>query len=65
KVGDEETKKFFMNFGPHQYDNYLEGLEDNTHLRYDGAVLFARMIAEGLRDLGGVYKQLLLDADRL
>ena len=28
-----------MNFGANEYDNYPEGLEDNTHLRYDGAVV--------------------------
>lgn len=46
--GDEASKRWFMNFGAGLYDNYPDGLEDNTHLRWDGAFLFARMIAQEL-----------------
>lgn len=58
-VGDEESKRYFMNFGAGLYDNYPDEHIDNTHLRYDGAVKFAGMIADGLHNLGGIYDELL------
>lgn len=44
--GPEKTRQWFM--------------EDNTHLRYEGAVRFSALIAEGLEELGGHYRSLLL-----
>lgn len=44
-----------------EYKNHPEKSEDNTHLRYDGAVNFASLIARGLRELGGIYADMLLD----
>ncbi len=61
KAGAEGSKRFFMNFGPGQYTSYPEGKEDNTHLRYDGAVTFAGLIAKGLHELGGEYRALLIE----
>lgn len=55
QIGDEASKRFYMNFEPGLYENYPDGKKDNSHLRYDGAVLFAGMIAKGLKKLGGVY----------
>ena len=43
-LGDENSKQYFMNFGPNIYNNYLDGKEDNTHLRYEGALLICQMI---------------------
>lgn len=57
--GIENCRKYFMNFDSGIYERYPEGLQDNTHLRPDGAMLFAAMIAEGLYQLGGVYQDLL------
>lgn len=54
-IGDEESKKYYMNFGPKRYEHYPEGKTDNSHLRYDGAVLFSGMVAKGLKELGGIY----------
>lgn len=62
-IGKKDSQKYFMNFGAGLYENYPEGLEDNTHLRYDGAVVFARLIAIGLKDLGGIYENLLIEED--
>lgn len=64
-VGFKESKKYFMNLAPSEYANYPEGLEDNTHLRYEGAVTFAALISTGLKDLGGIYLELLSNPDRL
>lgn len=61
ETGDEESKKWFMNFPAGLYKNYPEGKTDNTHLRYEGAIQFAGIIAEELKKLGGIYKDLLLE----
>ena len=50
-----------MYFEEGEYKNYPEGKTDNTHLRYDGAVMYAGLIARGLKELGGHYKDLLID----
>ena len=60
-AGDEASKKWFMNFPAGEYPNYPEGKEDNTHLRPEGATLFAGVIAEELKKLGGIYADLLID----
>lgn len=64
--GDEGSKKYFMHLKPGEYINYKDGLNtDNTHLQYEGAVAFANMIAIGLKNLGGIYKELLLKPEEL
>lgn len=63
KTGDEKSKPWFMHLAPMEYSNYPEGKQDNTHLRYDGAVTFAGIIASELRNLGGRYEELLLPLD--
>ncbi len=37
ETGDEASKEFFMNFPADVYENYPEGMDDNTHLRLKGA----------------------------
>lgn len=61
KAGELESRKWYMYFDKNLYKNYPEGKADNTHLRYEGAVMYAGLIARGLRELGGIYKELLLD----
>lgn len=61
-LGDKESRQWFMNFPAGQYPNYPEGKEDNTHLRPDGAMFFAGIIAKELRKLGGIYADLLLES---
>lgn len=36
-LGDEASKRLFMNFKEGVYDNYPLGLQDDSHLRFDGA----------------------------
>lgn len=62
KEGDEASKKWFMNFPAGMYENYPNGKEDNSHLRPEGAMFFAGIIAKELKKLGGIYADLLLDA---
>lgn len=61
ETGDENSKKWFMNFSAGLYNNYPEGKEDNSHLRYEGAIVFAGLIAEELKKLGGIYADLVLE----
>jgi lysophospholipase L1-like esterase len=61
QYGDDETKKWFMNLKSNVYAAYPDGLEDNTHLKQEGAVIMAGLVAEGLYELGGEYRKLLLD----
>ena len=53
-------KKYYMNLQPGIYESHPEGLCDNTHLQYAGAVVFGTCIAQGLKELGGIYQELLL-----
>lgn len=61
QAGDENSKKWFMNFPAGLYRNYPNGKEDNSHLRPEGAMYFAGMLAEELKKLGGIYAELLLE----
>ena len=60
KAGAEESKKWFMNLEPGEYPSCPEGKTDNTHLKYEGAVFFAGLVAKGLKELGGIYEGLLV-----
>lgn len=63
KAGREASKRWYMNLKPGEYPNCPEGKTDNTHLKYEGAFFFAGLIAKGLKDLGGVYSELILQHD--
>lgn len=63
RTGEEQSVSWFMNLKENQFKNYPNGLGDNTHLRYEGAVAMAELIAAGLKELGGIYKELLIDYD--
>lgn len=58
-LGEEQSRELFMNLGPNRSVKYPEGIIDNTHLQYKGAVYMAGIVAKGLKDLGGEYQQLV------
>ena len=60
KAGAEKTKKWYMHLQEGVYPSHMEGLTDNTHLKYEGAVVYGGCIARGLKELGGIYKDLLV-----
>lgn len=64
QLGEVESRKYFMHLAPYEYLNYPEGLTDNTHINYKGAVAFARLVALGLKELGGIYQD-LVEVDQL
>lgn len=56
EVGEEKSRRLYMNFGAGEYVNYPGGRSDNTHLRPDGAFEFARIAAMEMARLGGVWE---------
>ena len=60
RCGDVYKRQLYMVFAPNLYPNYPDGKEDNTHLRYLGAVRFTGLVAAGLQALGGPYADVLL-----
>ncbi len=62
-LGRHQASSLFMNLEPGAFIQYKDGLEDNTHLRPEGALIFAGILAEGIRELGGIYKDLIVEAD--
>jgi len=63
EVGDEVSKEWFNYVPAGKYPNFPEGKEDNSHLRYEGAYRFCMIVAEELKQLGDIYKELLLNPD--
>lgn len=61
KAGEEASRRWYMYFPKDEYDSHPEESLDNTHLRYDGAVKFAGLIAKGIKELGGIYGDILLE----
>ena len=59
KTGDEDSKKWFMHLKKGEFVSNIDGLEDNTHLRYEGAVTMAGLVTQGLEELGGIYGELI------
>lgn len=59
KTGDAASLKWFMHIQAGEYPNYKEELKDNTHLKYEGALIMAGLVAEGLKELGGRYAELV------
>lgn len=50
-LGVEKSKNLYMNFGAGLYPNFMEGREDDTHLRPEGAFLYASIIVKELKKL--------------
>ena len=65
KAGEEQSRRWYMYFPAGVYANYMDGSLDNTHLRHEGAVMFASLIAKGVQELGGIYADMLLEELKL
>lgn len=61
QAGAKNSKVWYMNLPEGLFEQYQQGLTDNTHLQYQGAVVFAGCIASSLKKLGGIYRQLLIE----
>ncbi len=61
KLGDTKSKPLFMQLKENQWENYPNGLDDNTHLTHKGAVTFASIIYKQLLSIGKPFDNLLLE----
>lgn len=61
EAGYVETTKWFMHLAKGEYPSCPEGKVDNTHLKQEGARIFAGLLAEGMQELGGSYAELLVE----
>jgi len=61
EAGEMESRKWHMFFDAGVYEQHPEESRDNTHLRYEGAIKYASLIAKGLKELGGIYGEILLE----
>lgn len=61
EAGTDKTLEWYMHLPVGKYSSHPEGLADNTHLKYEGAIVYAGCVARGLQVLGGIYSNLLLD----
>ena len=58
--GDAATAQYYMNTAPGEYRRSPEGQTDNTHLKYEGAMLYAGMIARAVRTFPEPYASLII-----
>ena len=52
EMGDEESRKLYLYAEPGVYPAYPGGSTDDTHTQRAGAEAYARMTAEGLKEMG-------------
>ncbi len=61
QLGEEKSKKFHMIFEPNIYSNYLEGKDDHSHLRYEGALMVANLFVTAIEKTDDPIKNCFLD----
>lgn len=61
RAGESESRSWYMFFQEGTYREHPEASRDNTHLRYEGAVLYGSLIAGELRKLGGIYRDMIIE----
>lgn len=62
-AGYEASKEWFMHVPVGKYDHFPNGKEDDSHLRYEGAFRFSKILADEIAKIGGVYADILLEGD--
>ncbi len=61
RIGEEGTKKFHMIFGENVFENYPQGKDDHSHLRYEGAVTIAELFVRAVAKTDDPIKNCFLD----
>ncbi|MEH6996525.1 rhamnogalacturonan acetylesterase [Neobacillus drentensis] len=59
KIGNEESKKYYLHVAPGQSENYPEGITDNTHFNEEGAKAVAQLIIKAIKQSELPLKKLL------
>ena len=49
EIGFRDSRELFMNFDKGIYENYPDGMDDNTHLRWKGAQMVADIFLEEIK----------------
>ncbi|MCR5107549.1 MAG: rhamnogalacturonan acetylesterase [Lachnospiraceae bacterium] len=57
--GDKASVRYFMHLKPGEAFWCPKGQEDNTHLKYEGAMAFGKLIAEELYRMDDIYSSLI------
>ncbi len=60
-LGPKEAERLHVVVEPGIYPKFPDGMDDKTHLCYRGAVQYCAVVAQGLKELGGIYKDILLE----
>ncbi len=63
KIGEDLSKRYFMNFDKGIYDNYPLGQHDDSHLRYNGAYLVAKLFVNEIYRLNLSIKSLFMNIE--
>jgi lysophospholipase L1-like esterase len=50
--GIKGSEKYFLILKPGEYENYPDGIIDNTHLSEEGSIAIAKMVVEGIKEQG-------------
>jgi lysophospholipase L1-like esterase len=59
KIGNEESKKYYLHVALGQSENYPEGITDNTHFNEEGAKAVAQLIIKAIKQSELPLKNLL------
>ena len=65
KTPTDVSQHWFMNLEKGEFENFPDGKQDNTHLQWSGAIIFGGLLAAGLKALGGIYEELLIEPEKL
>lgn len=63
KLGEEKTKDFHMIFPKNTYNTYIDGKDDHSHLRYEGAVMVAEIFVREILKTNDALKECFIDLD--
>lgn len=63
KLGEEATKKFHMIFPAQKYSTYIDGMNDHSHLVYEGAIRIAELFVRAIYKTNDPIKKLFLNLD--
>jgi len=61
EAGPVESTKWYIHAAKGEFPIYPRGIMDDTHLKPEGARIYAGLVAEGLKELGGIYSELLVE----
>lgn len=63
KLGEEKAKNNYMIFPANTYENFIEGKNDTSHLRYEGAVAVAKLFVNGILKTNSPIKECFIDLE--